>query len=597
MKKIISILLIVSSLSSCGLFHTDRIRKDGASGLLVKAVKKYLLLPAEDNGAEIKVSITADGKDGDCLVMRLAQTRIDYWIPVDLSAWKGRQVRLQFENLPSSALCWEKARLSDHTDGLYREPYRPVYHFSPEFGWMNDPNGMVWYDGVYHLCYQHNPYGTRWQNMHWGHAVSNDLVTWEHRPEALAPDSLGTIFSGCTVVDENNTAGLQTGPEKTLLAFFTHSERHGQFQSLAYSTDKGNTWKKYENNPILTHKTARDFRDPKVFWYAPGQKWIMILAVGQKMEIYSSADALKWTWESEFGEGQGEHGGVWECPDLFELPVEGTPGLSKWILLCNMNPGGPSGGSATQYFIGTFDGHTFRNESDPRQVRWLDWGKDHYAAVSWAGISPADGRHIVIGWMSNWQYANDVPTQNFRNALTVPRELKLVRTGRDLRVTSYPVREVEKLRSNLRKFDPITVREGYYIDDLLTDNSGAYEINLTIRNCSAEILGFRLYNTRGECIDISVNTIEEKLIFDRRNSGCTGFSPDFPAATQAPLRKKQHYELRLLFDKASVECFEGAGEIAMTNLIFPSEPYNRINFYGKGGEYTLENFQINKLNN
>lgn len=597
MKYILFIFLTSLLFCSCSMFRKNDIRKESDFTVVVDVSKKYLLIPAEDKGEEIKIHISVEGKPTDYFIGRPAQTQIDHWIPVDVSGWKGKQVSFTFENLKAAALCWNNIRQSDNTGSDGKEDYRPIYHFAPAFGWMNDPNGMVYYDGTYHLCYQHNPYGTRWQNMSWGHAVTKNLVSWQHLPEALCPDSLGTIFSGCTVVDQTNSADLQTGEEKTLLTFFTHSERQGQFQSLAYSNDKGKSWQKYSGNPILRHETARDFRDPKVFWYAPDQKWVMILAVGQVMEIYSSADAVNWAYESRFGEGQGAHGGVWECPDLFELPVEGISGKSKWVMICNLNPGGPAGGSGCQYFVGSFDGKTFRNEADSSKTNWLDWGKDHYAAVSWSDVPRHDGRRIIIGWMNNWEYANDVPTRDFRSAMTIPRELKLVETDGNYQVYSYPVREVAELRKESRTLEPFTVTDSFYKDDLLKDNEGAYEINLNIENTTSEIMGFKLFNTQGECMEFSINTVEGKLMINRNNSGKTDFSPHFAAVTSAPVGKKKSYILRLLVDKASIECFEGNGEIAITNIIFPSEPYNRINFYSKGGQYTVTHLEINKLSN
>ncbi|KAA6325839.1 fructan beta-fructosidase, partial [termite gut metagenome] len=447
----------------------------------------------------------------------------------------------------------------------------------------------VYYAGEYHLFYQYNPFGTRWQNMSWGHAVSTDLVHWEHLPIALKPDSLGTIFSGSAVVDENNTAGFQTGNEKTLLAFFTHSERQGQFQSLAYSNDKGRTWTKYANNPVLKHSTAKDFRDPKVFWHEASGKWLMVVAVGQVIEIYSSLNAKEWTYESSFGEGYGSHGGVWECPDLFPLN-------QKWVLVGNINPGGPSGGSATQYFVGDFDGKAFHCDYKPGETHWLDTGKDHYAMVSWSDVPKEDGRRLAIAWMSNWEYANDVPTQNFRSAMTVPRELKLIKKGNEYILSNYPVKEIENLRKEKNEIENISVENEYNLDKLLENNQGTYELVLDIENQSAEIIGFKLFNNLGELVDIFISLPEKKFyIMDRKSSGKIDFSDRFATATSAPIETKKTYRLRLLIDKASIECFEGDGESSMTNLVFPSEPYNRIGFYAKGGEFTVKKFTIYEL--
>ncbi len=566
--------------------------EDGATSLTFNASKKYLLLPIEDIGEELKTEVYVDGKQVNYFIIRLAKNKIDYWMPLELTEWMGKNIQLIIPNLNDSVLCLKEIKMSDTFDFSYNEPFRSGYHFTPKYGWMNDPNGMVYYDGEYHLCYQHNPYGTRWQNMSWGHAVSKDLIHWEHLHEAIYPDSLGTIFSGSAVVDENNTAGFQSGTEKTLLAFYTQSERGGQWQSLAYSNDKGRTWTKYDKNPVLKHETARDFRDPKVFWHEPAQRWIMILAVGQVMEIYSSPNAKDWTYESNFGKGYGSHAGVWECPDLFELPVEGT-NLKKWVLICNINPGGPSGGSASQYFIGSFDGKTFKCENKPEEICWMDWGKDHYAFVTWANVPKEDGRRVGIAWMSNWEYANDVPTYNFRSAMTIPRELKLIMQDKNITLTNYPVRELENQRKDHRKFSDITVSEEYNVDNLLEKNQGTYELVIDIENQSAEIIGFKLFNTKGEYVDMFISLAENKLyMMDRKNSGIVGFNNNFPAITSAPVDKKQTYRFRLLVDKASIECFEGNGTISMTNIVFPNEPYNRMVFYSKGGNYSVNKLDI-----
>ncbi len=564
---------------------------EGKTTINFKADKKYLLLPIEDTGKEYRVDINVNGKNINHYIIRLAEKKIDYWVPVDISAWKGEQIELLVEGLSDSAICLKQIKQSGIFSFDYNEKYRPNYHFTPYYGWVNDPNGMVYYDGEYHLFYQNNPFGTRWQNMSWGHAVSKDLVTWEYQPVALYPDSLGTIFSGSAVVDENNTAGLKTGKEKTLLAFYTQSERGGQWQSLAYSNDKGRTWTKYSKNPILKHPTARDFRDPKVFWYEPTQRWIMTLAVGQVIEIYSSANAIDWTYESNFGEGYGNHAGVWECPDLFELSVEDSGELKKWVLICNINPGGPSGGSATQYFTGNFDGKTFTCDNKPGETHWMDWGKDHYAAVTWANAP--DNRRLSIAWMSNWEYANDIPTINFRNGMTIPRELRLVKQpGGNIILANYPVTEIQKLRGEQRTIQPFTISEEYSIKNLLVNNNGVYELNINIDNVDAEIIGFKLFNNKSESVDICLNIPEGKLYMDRKESGLVHFNPQFAAIAVAPIAKKQTYTFRLLIDKASVELFEAGGETTMTNLIFPEEPYNHVYFYSKGGIYNVNKMEI-----
>ena len=559
---------------------------DGQSIVQIDEQKKFLLLPVEEASPEAKLYMIADNDVVRSMNVRLAVNKVDYFVPVDLTGFDNKHLSFNFQLIPDSALCWEEMKLSDEFDVSNREKFRPVYHFSPAYGWMNDPNGMFYKDGVYHLFYQHNPYGSMWGNMHWGHATSTDLVTWEHHGDAISPDALGTIFSGSCVVDKDNTAGFGAG---AVIAFYT-SASDRQVQSMAYSLDNGKTFKKYARNPILT-STQRDFRDPKVIWHEDTKKWIMVLAVGQEMEIYSSADLKNWTLESKFGEGQGAHGGVWECPDLFELPVEGTE-LKKWVLVCNLNPGGPFGGSATQYFVGTFDGKRFVNES-PAVTKWMDWGKDHYATVTWSDAP--DNRRIAIAWMSNWQYANDVPTSQYRSPNSVPRDLSLFAVGDGIYLQSAPSPELLKLRdiSKKRSFRVNGIRT---VKELVPGNEGAYEIELAIRNQHADVIGFRLYNDKGEEVDMQYDMKEKKFSMDRRKSGDVGFNENFPMLTWTAIEDgKEELKLRLYVDKSSVEAFGDGGRFAMTNQVFPSEPYNHIDFYSKGGAYKVDSFVTYKL--
>ena len=559
---------------------------DGQSIVQIDEQKKFLLLPVEEASPEAKLYMIADNDVVRSMNVRLAVNKVDYFVPVDLTGFDNKHLSFNFQLIPDSALCWEEMKLSDEFDVSNREKYRPVYHFSPAYGWMNDPNGMFYKDGVYHLFYQHNPYGSMWGNMHWGHATSTDLVTWEHHGDAISPDALGTIFSGSCVVDKDNTAGFGAG---AVIAFYT-SASDRQVQSMAYSLDNGKTFKKYARNPILT-STQRDFRDPKVIWHEDTKKWIMVLAVGQEMEIYSSADLKSWTLESKFGEGQGAHGGVWECPDLIELPIEGTE-LKKWVLVCNLNPGGPFGGSATQYFVGTFDGKRFVNES-PAVTKWMDWGKDHYAAVTWSDAP--DNRRIAIAWMSNWQYANDVPTSQYRSPNFVPRDLSLFTVDGETYLQSAPSPELLKLR-DISKKRSFKVNGTRTIKDMIAGNEGAYEIELTIENQYADVIGFRLYNDKGEEVDMQYDMKEKKFSMDRRKSGDVGFNENFPMLTWTAIESgKDELKLRLFVDKSSVEAFVDGGRFVMTNQVFPSEPYTHIDFYSKGGAYKVDSFVIYKL--
>lgn len=581
----------LATLLSTSLFAADNKLEikhlgDGQSIVRLDTDSRYLLLPVEESSPESKLYMIVDNDVVRTLNVRLSVNKVDYYVPVDLSGYTDKSVLFNFQQTPESALCWKEMKLSDQFDTSNREKFRPVYHFSPAYGWMNDPNGMVYKDGEYHLFYQHNPYGSMWGNMHWGHAISKDLVRWEHRSDAIAPDALGTIFSGSCVVDVDNTAGFGVG---AIVAFYT-SAGDRQVQSMAYSLDNGRSFQKYDRNPILT-STERDFRDPKVLWHADTKKWIMILAVGQEMQLYSSPNLKDWTLESCFGEGQGVHAGVWECPDLIELPVKGT-GSKKWVLICNINPGGPYGGSATQYFVGTFDGKQFVNES-PALTKWMDWGKDHYATVTWSNAP--QGRSIGIAWMSNWEYANNVPTTQFRSANSVPRELELYTRNGQTYLSSKPVPELLALRGKPQAKGAFKVDRPYEINPILPDNQGTYEIEIKFKNAGADVMDFQLLNTKGEEVEMYYNLLENTFTMDRRNSGKTNFSESFAAATTAPIPGSREYTLRLFVDKSSIEAFDGNGDFVMTNLVFPEEPYNRIRFNAKGGAYTVTSFMVYPL--
>jgi len=590
------LVMMIFSFSDASADTSSLLIKDLGEGhclVHINTNQRYLLLPVEEVMPDVRVSMIVNNKEVNVADVRLAVNRVDYFVPLDLSDYAGKNILLKFKlgsNDPIrgklSAVCCKEMKLSDTFDTGNREKFRPTYHFSPLYGWMNDPNGMVYKDGEYHLFYQHNPYGSKWGNMHWGHAISKDLINWEHRPDAITPDALGTIFSGSAVVDTDNTAGFGAG---AIVAIYTQNSDR-QVQSIAYSTDNGRSFTKYENNPVLT-SDARDFRDPKVFWHKDTQRWIMLLAVGQEMQIFSSSNLKDWSFESSFGEGQGAHGGVWECPDLFELPVDGT-NEKKWVLLCNLNPGGPFGGSATQYFVGTFNGKEFVNES-PSKTKWMDWGKDHYATVTWSDAP--DNRRIAIAWMSNWQYANDVPTSQYRSPNSVPRDLSLFTVDGETYLQSAPSPELLKLR-DISKKRSFKVNGTRTIKDMIAGNEGAYEIELTIENQHADVIGFRLYNDKGEEVDMQYDMKEKKFSMDRRKSGDVGFNENFPMLTWTAIESgKDELKLRLFVDKSSVEAFGDGGRFVMTNQVFPSEPYTHIDFYSKGGAYKVDSFVIYKL--
>lgn len=558
----------------------------------LNVAKKFLLLPVQENAPECKIGIINNNKsEGVLMNVRLAREKVDYYVPYDISAYAGQDISIDIQGMPSSSLCWKEIKLSDTFDTSNRETYRPVYHHTPVYGWMNDPNGMFYKDGVYHLYFQYNPYGSMWGNMTWGHSTSTDLTHWTYEGTAIVPDAWGAIFSGSCVVDKDNTAGFGKG---AVVAFYTSAKSTPwgdiQSQSMAYSLDNGKTFIKYEHNPILT-STERDFRDPKVFWYAPGKHWVMMLAVGQEMQIYSSGNLKEWKKESSFGAMQGAHGGVWECPDLVEVAVEGSK-EKKWVLICNLNPGGPFGGSAAQYFVGSFDGKKFVNES-PTQTKWLDWGKDNYATVTWSN-APA-GRCIALGWMSNWQYANSVPTTQYRSANTIARDLTLYRVGGELYLKSKPSPEIKKARAEEKKIPTFEVKGNYEVASLLADNKGAYEIEMTIENKGTSKIDFSLMNEKGEKVAMYYDVVRKQFVMDRSASGIVGFSRDFPAVTVAPVRNTDQIHLRLFIDRSSVEAFGEEGEYVMTNLVFPAEPYNRMVFSSDKGSYIVKSMNVYRL--
>ena len=566
---------------------------DGHGMVRINPSQKYLILPVEDTAPDVSISVMVDNVQVETFTVRLAINKVDYTVPYELSKYTGKHVVLRFAMNPlerggvrpkvKDAVFCNNLALANSYDASNKETmWRPVYHFAPQWGWMNDPNGMVYKDGEYHLFYQYNPYGSRWGNMNWGHAISRDLVSWEHMPVAISPDGLGTIFSGSAVVDKDNTAGFGAN---AIVAFYTQASAR-QMQSIAYSTDNGRTFKKYAGNPVLTGDVA-DFRDPKVSWHEGTRKWIMALAVGQEIRFYSSPNLKDWIYESNFGEGQGNHGGVWECPDLFELPVAGTS-QKKWVLIVNINPGGPFGGSATQYFVGSFDGHKFVNES-PKATKWMDFGKDHYATVTWSNAP--QNRVIALAWMSNWQYANEVPTMQYRSSNSVPRDLRLFVKDGETYMQSAPSPELLALRKNKVMSKSFSVGKAYTIDQLMSDNKGTYEITMTIRQKKQGNLSMRLMNEQGEEIEYSLDMAKHELTCIRDKSGVAGFSKDFitPTVTQVDGGDLQ---LRFLVDRSSVEAFVNDGRFVMTNLVFPHTPYNKVMFSATDGSVSVKNFTV-----
>jgi fructan beta-fructosidase len=481
-----------------------------------------------------------------------------------------------------------------------KETYRPQFHFSPAEKWLNDPNGMVYFNGEYHLFYQFHPFDTIWGPMHWGHAVSKDLIYWEHLPIALHPDEHGTIFSGSAVVDWNNTSGF-FDDQPGLVAIYTshdtypNSDRPRQRQSLAYSHDNGRTWEKYEGNPVLSDITITDYRDPKVFWHNHTNKWIMILATGQSVTIYTSPNLKEWEFASEFGNKAGSHDGFWECPDLFQLPVDHDENNQRWVMVVSIGDTGEFiEGSRTQYFIGDFDGTTFVNHHDDETILWLDYGRDNYAGVSWSDIPDGDGRRIYIGWMSNWRYANQVPSKEWRGAMTLPRELSLSSSKDGIRIIQKPVSEISRLRKNSRFQHNITIEDRNPV--CLALNNQLMEINLEIEKIDASKFDMVLQNSKAEETTISFDVEKETLVVDRTKSGEHSFSTSFPIIQEAPLKLKgNQIKIQMFIDASSIEVFANDGEIAITSLLFPSEELKELLLSSQDGRMKVTYLELTEL--
>jgi fructan beta-fructosidase len=484
----------------------------------------------------------------------------------------------------------------------YAEKYRPQFHFSPETGWMNDPNGLVFLDGEYHLFYQYYPDSTVWGPMHWGHAVSKDLVHWTHLQVALYPDSLGYIFSGSAVVDSGNTSGFGSSNNPAIIAVFTYHnpklEQSGsagyQSQGIAYSTDKGRTWIKYSENPVLPNPGKKDFRDPKVFWHKETGKWIMILAVSDRIHLYSSPDLRSWTFESEFGVNAGAHGGVWECPDLFPLSVAEN-GATKWIMLVSINPGGPNGGSATQYFTGSFDGHAFI--PDTAIERWIDWGTDNYAGVTWSGIPGTDGRRLFLGWMSNWNYATVVPTDVWRSAMTLPRELSLVSENGNYSLVSEPIKEIDALRIGSGLLSGKESKEGSKIISMENPGLNQCELNFEFKIGKEfnDTLKIVLENKAGEKYVAGYSGIARQFFVDRTRSGISSFSERFASVAKASYEASETLKIRMFIDAASAELFVDNGKIVMTTIFFAEQSYSKLNVFTGSGKIIPARVEFYKL--
>ena len=586
---------------------------------------KYLLLPIQEEQDEAQVLLSTGSKDGTWMDVRLAQNGTDYYVPFALG--NGKTATVKILGLKKDALAINLMRLSDTFDTTNTDYYRPSYHFTPLYGWMNDPNGMVYKDGEYHLYFQYNPYGGKWGNMHWGHAVSRDLIHWEHLDPAIARDPVGHIFSGSSVVDKKNTAGF--GKDAIIAIYTNNSVNHDEVQCIAYSNDNGRTFTKYEGNPVLTpFDGLKDFRDPKVFWYEKDKCWFMIVSADKETRFYKSKNLKKWDYVSAFGKGLGQQPCQYECPDFFQLPVNGDEKNKKWVMTMNINPGCWFGGSATEYFVGDFDGKNFTCP-DANEVNWLDWGKDHYATVT---FSNTGSRVLAITWMSNWQYANLTPFKQNRGANGLPRELKLYEKNGKYYISENVAPEALALRKSTKELGSQTVEGEKAFTGATSGMEGAFEIEADVTADANGIAGIELYNNKRERTLIYIDMKEGKVVMDRTESGLTDFGKqsvphdielawdkqraaegkqpariensinyknDFALATWAPLslcqEGKKTFHLDIFADKSSIELFVDGGRIAMTNLVFPVAPYENVKLYSQGGKAEFQNMKIHTL--
>ena len=586
---------------------------------------KYLLLPIQEEQDEAQVLLSPGSKDDTWMDVRLAQNGADYYVPFALG--NGKTATVKILGLKKDALAINLMRLSDTFDTTNTDYYRPSYHFTPLYGWMNDPNGMVYKDGEYHLYFQYNPYGSKWGNMHWGHAVSRDLIHWEHLDPAIARDPVGHIFSGSSVVDKKNTAGF--GKDAIIAIYTNNSVNHDEVQCIAYSNDNGRTFTKYEGNPVLTpFDGLKDFRDPKVFWYEKDKCWFMIVSADKETRFYKSKNLKKWDYVSAFGKGLGQQPCQYECPDFFQLPVNGDEKNKKWVMTMNINPGCWFGGSATEYFVGDFDGKNFTCP-DANDVKWLDWGKDHYATVT---FSNTGNRVLAITWMSNWQYANLTPFKQNRGANGLPRELKLYEKNGKYYISEDVAPEVLALRKSTKELGSQMVEGEKAFTGATSGMEGAFEIEADVTADANGIAGIELYNNKRERTLIYIDMKEGKVVMDRTESGLTDFGKqsvphdielawdkqraaegkqpariensinyknDFALATWAPLslcqEGKKTFHLDIFADKSSIELFVDGGRIAMTNLMFPVAPYENVRLYSQDGKAEFQNMKIHTL--
>lgn len=589
-------------------------QKKDLTTITVTNPTKYLILPVEENMEEKQVKLDTGSPADTWMDIRLAQKKVDYYVPFALG--KGETATVQIRGIKKNSFATKYMKLSDTWDVTNTDYYRPIYHHTPSYGWMNDANGLFFKDGEWHLYFQYNPYGSKWGNMHWGHAVSRDLMHWKEMEPAIARDTMGHIFSGSSVVDKWNSAGYG---RNAIIAFYTSaSDKNGQIQCMAYSTDNGRTFTKYEKNPVLTpFDGLKDFRDPKVFRYE--NKWYMIVSADKEMRFYTSENLKDWKYVSAFGKGYGAQPNQFECPDFFPLTINGK---TKYVMIVNINPGCLFGGSATEYFIGDFDGTTFTCDNKPEVAKFLDWGKDHYATVTFSNTAD---RVVAVPWISNWQYANVTPIQQYRGANGLPRKLFLFESNGEIYMGANAVKEVDKLRTQPKT---ITVKNGT-VADVYKGSDGAFEFTADITPANADTVNIDLCNGKGEVVKIYLDMKGQRLVMDRTQSGNVAFGSkssiheiekkadvhehremkiparqansvnyvnDFALGTWAPLSLCQDktYHLDVFVDKCSIEIFVDGGRIAMTNLVFPTQPYDKLKF-SVPANATVKNMKTYKI--
>ena len=467
---------------------------------------------------------------------------------------------------------------------IYTEKYRPQFHFSPAKNWCNDPNGLVYNNGTYHLFYQHNPFGNQWGHMTWAHATSKDLIHWKHMPIAIPEENGIMIFSGTCVVDKDNTSGFGKDGKIPMVAVYTgHIENKNQSQNIAYSLDDGITWKKYAKNPVLDLQKV-DFRDPKIFWYEPKKYWVMnvMLPVEHVVQFYSSTNLKQWKYLSDFGPA-GDTSGVWECPDLTAVPIEGMPDKKKWVLQMSMN-------ASMQYFVGEFDGEKFINENPTDKILRPDYGPDYYAAIVYNQL-PASHLPTSIGWVNNWNYANDIPTTPWKSAMAIPRNLSVKKINSEWLVIQKPVSITNSLQKEIFKSAEIIVTD----KNILPVKSKQFELQVHMEPAANAVCGLKIAVGDNNYFEIGYNAATKIFYIDRSKSGNIIFNDNFKKLLRFEKNialKDNKIHLQIFYDNSIAEIFVNGGEAVFTAQLFPNKGDNRIELFNIGLKSKFEKLQI-----